>query len=79
MVMDIIEFGMAQKALKELAVIKRERDLVEKSIVSDAAKAKLYAQLDARIVAISAQLEAADIKAQTGAVQAPQGAQARPK
>jgi len=41
-----------------LAKIKRERDLVKSSLVSDAAKAKLLAQLDAQVAQISKELEA---------------------
>lgn len=62
-----------------LAKIKRERDLVKSSAITDAAKAKLLVQLDALEAKLSAEVEAeapAGGGAVTGAT-APGGAAAR--
>lgn len=48
------------ESMKLLARIKRDRDLVKESQVSEAAKAKLLADLDRQVAAISAELEKAD-------------------
>lgn len=70
-----------RELMKDLGAIMRERQLVKGSLVSDEAKVKLYAELDARVAQISAELEALDRglaptpQGQTGAVQAPQAGQ----
>lgn len=70
--------AVVQKFMQELRSISVQKQTVKSSIVSDAAKRKLLAELDARVAEISAELEALDIQGQTGAVQAPQTAAKRP-
>jgi len=51
----------ASEFMKELGAIKRDRDLVKASLLTDAAKAKLLSQLDARVKEISSELERLDV------------------
>lgn len=66
--------------MAKLRKIANSRALVKAASLPEPAKLKLYAQLDAQAKALEVELiGSSSPPGETGAVQAPQGAQARPK